>query len=141
MAVSISLPTKTVQIDEFTYTITTLDAVSARRIWVRLFKAIGAGAESAASDEAGVMRFLSRVVQALPEDLVEEMADTYARSCTVHYPKGELKVAQVFGMHFAGRPAHYGRWLVECSKVNFADFLDGLTSLKGSASTPAAASA
>jgi tail assembly chaperone len=130
MANQIGLPSTTVQIDGHSYTITALDAVTARRIWTRLFKAFGAGAESLrGADEASILQFLSKFVQALPEDLVDEMADTYARNCTVKADRGNPKVSDVYMFHFARKPAHHIRWLVECTKWNFADFLDGSTGL------------
>lgn len=131
------LPTKTVTIDGFEYEIMTLDALKARPLWVKLFKAFGPGIEAVSHAEGAqeiALTLLGKTLAELPEELVMQMSDTFAASCTVKQEDGKRPfVKQVFAIHFAGRPGHFFAWLLECCKVNFADFLDGSLSAKISA--------
>lgn len=121
------LPIKTVTIDGVEYEITTLDAIKARRIWVRLVKALGPGIEAAAASDApqeAGLKLLGATLERLPDDLLGEIADVFGESCTVSLEGRKPTVASVARFHFAGRPLHWSKWLLECAKVNFADFLD-----------------
>jgi hypothetical protein len=139
--VPMTLPSVDVTIDDNTYTINTLDAEEARAIWVPLFKAMGGALDafkSEGSDESKGSAVLGRLIQGLPNELIDTMVRLYGKSSSVHVREQQKQVSSVYRLLFAGRPAHQIKWLIECTKVNFRDFLDGSSGLSLSALVAAA---
>jgi tail assembly chaperone len=126
----LQMPTETRTFDGETYEITMLDGVACHRLYVKLVNAVGGAIGSlskpsgAGSEDELMVRALGSVLGALSPELHEEIRSTYADSCVVHDGDKRPRLKNCFGAHFAGRPAHMTKWLFECTKVNFADFLD-----------------
>lgn len=124
----IALPSQQVTIDNETYTIVTLDGVTCSNLFFKLLAAAGAAfsklqALSGDKDDLAI-RALGALLAGLSPELSAEVRTVFAGSCTVTKEGKELSLKVVFPVHFAGRMAHMGKWILECAKVNFADFLD-----------------
>lgn len=132
----IGLPAKQVVIEGETYTIRLLDAYAGSALYAKLLSAAG-GALSALgsvdtkgvvkSDLAGELGIAAAgaLLRGISPELFKEVRDTFAASCCVTKDGKEPELKNIFAFHFAGRYAHMSKWLLECMKVNFADFLDG----------------
>lgn len=136
MSGPVALPQTVVTIDGETYTIQLLDAVVGSELYFKLLNAVGGSLASLGDldvkgdiDEEGVktdlaLRAIGALMKGLSKDLLVECRETFAAHCSVRKEALEPKLKHVFGNHFAGRYAHMSKWLFECVKVNFADFLD-----------------
>lgn len=131
---SAALPTVTKEILGVTYEITMLDGIECSDLY---FKIIGAAGE--AMTKIGAIKVdkiselplqaIGAVMSALPPELLRECRTTFAKSTRVVLGEKSPKLSEVFGPHFAGKPAAITMWLYECAKVNFADFLDSSSGL------------
>lgn len=125
------LPTKTVEIDGERYTIRMLDAVIASNLYFKLLNVAGGALETVGTmstpgtSQELSMRVAGALLRSVPIKLMTELRTVFANSCTVQIAAAEPKVSTVFENHFAGRMAHMSKWLIECLRVNFADFLEG----------------
>lgn len=133
----IALPSTTVTIDDEIYTIQTLDAITCFGLYSKLLNAVG-GSLSSLSDLAVkdnvesdktaqldlALRAIGALLRGLPPPLLEELRATFAANTSVQKEAKSPKLSSVFAFHFAGRMAHMSKWMLECMKVNFADFLD-----------------
>lgn len=120
---------KSVEIDGTTYEIQILDAIRGYRIYVKLINAFGGALESTgnvagAKQEEIALKLLGAAMRSLPAELAEELRSTFAASCSVVMADGKKpQVKDVFAVLFRGRMLHMSKWLLECVKANFADFL------------------
>lgn len=117
-----------VDIDGVHYTIRMLDATKGYPIYCRLMGKAGEVFEGAGKiDGTGsdlAMRLLGKAMQSLSPELMGELIKVFGASSTVTLEDGKTPtVGTVFAMHFAGKYGHMLSWLIECAKVNFADFL------------------
>jgi hypothetical protein len=97
--VPMTLPSVDVTIDDNTYTINTLDAEEARAIWVPLFKAMGGALDafkSEGSDESKGSAVLGRLIQGLPNELIDTMVRLYGKSSSVHVREQQKQVSSVY---------------------------------------------
>ena len=119
--------TVTVTIDEETYEIQMLDAVQGFRVYTKLLGVIGgmlgqAGTMQGSPQELG-LKLMGSALQNLTPELAEELRSVFAKSCAVVIGDKKPQVKDVFLTHFRGRYFHMSKWLLECVKVNFSDFL------------------
>jgi hypothetical protein len=130
-----------VEIDGVRFGIPTLDAIKGRALVVRLMGLLApalAQASSKPKEEQGAA-VLSAMLSGMTPELFELFCKEFASQSWVMLPDGKRPVLQdVFGHVFARRYMLMFRWLLECCKHNFADFLavGSLTSaLSGTAGT------
>lgn len=127
---STGLPTKRVTLDGVAFEITALPGTRGYALWLRLLKTIGPGLEgvgSADGAEAAMLKAMGGALSALSLEDAEHVRSEFAQFSCVESPAGSGKmprVADVFDMFFAGKPKLVGKWMFECLKLNFADFLD-----------------
>lgn len=120
--------TKVVEIDGETYDIQMLDAVRGFRVYTKLLGAVGGVLENAGKLEGNPaelgLKLLGSALKSITPELAEELRSTFAAHSSVTLADGKKpQVKDVFLMHFRGRYLHMSKWLFECVKVNFADFL------------------
>jgi hypothetical protein len=125
------LPTFEKVIDGETYEIRMLDGVVGFRLYTRLLTCAGGALQALGKIDAEgdrtelAARAIGALLASLPQDLYEEARGLFADNTTVFKASGQKpRLKNVFGLHFAGRYAHLTKWMVECFRVNFADFLD-----------------
>lgn len=125
------LPSFEKVIDGETYEIRMLDGVVLHRLYTRLLACAGAAMQSFGKIESTgdhtelAARAIGVLLASLPQDLHEDARSLFADNTTVFKADGKKpRLKNIFGIHFAGRPVHMTKWLIECFKVNFADFLD-----------------
>lgn len=122
---------KTVEIDGVTYEIQVLDAIKGFRLYVKLLNSAGGaladlGNLKTSSPGELAMRAMGAVLANVTPEFAEELRSTFAASCAVVLEGGKKpQVKDVFITHFRGRYAHMTKWILECAKANFADFLAG----------------
>jgi hypothetical protein len=124
------LDTTKVTVDGFEYTLQALDTVKARKV---LFKVMGALApvlqalaKAQSEPEQALAQAASALVEHLPESAYAELCDVFAANTIVELPDGRSpQLKDVLRFHFSRRLSAEARWLFECCKFNFADFLDG----------------
>jgi tail assembly chaperone len=134
----IALPSTTITIDDEIYTIQTLDAITCFGLYSKLLNAVGGSLSSLSelavkdnveSDKAAqldlALRAIGALLRGLPPPLLEECRSVFANSSRVQKEAANPQLSKIFAFHFAGRMAHMSKWMFECAKVNFADFLDG----------------
>jgi hypothetical protein len=124
---SVALPTKRVTLDGVTFELTTLPGTKAYALWLRILKALGPGldAVSEKDGEAAVLKALAGALRSLSLEDAEAIRESFAAYSKVETAPGQMpSVASVFDFQFAGKPKLVGKWLFECIKLNFADFLD-----------------
>jgi hypothetical protein len=132
-----------VQIDGVEFEVQPLGAIQGRRLFTKIVRSLGPAltevaklADPKAKKDAAALGLsvLGGLLERLDPALVDELCEAFAAHCTVRYPDGaKPKLPRVFDDYFAGRYNHLTRWLIECLRLNFADFLsDGslLASLK-----------
>lgn len=119
--------TVTVTIDDETYEIQMLDAVAGSRLYTRLLIAMGGVLETSSKLEGSPqelgLKLLGAALRSLTPELAEELRSTFAKSSAVVIGDKKPQVKDVFMTHFRGRYLHMSKWMLECVKVNFADFL------------------
>jgi len=123
------LPSVEVTIDGETYEIRMLDGTVGFPLYTRLISCAGNAIKELGkldgSQEELAMRAIGALLTGLPQDLYEQARALFAESTVLHKADGKKpRLKNVFGTHFAGRYAHMTKWMIECFKVNFADFLD-----------------
>lgn len=121
-------PPHEVEIDGVHYTIRMLDATKGYPVYCKLMSKAGEALEGAGKLDASgsdlAVRLLGKVLQSLSPELVGELIKAFGPTSTVTLEDGKTPtVASVFAFHFAGKYGHMMSWLIECAKVNFADFL------------------
>jgi hypothetical protein len=125
-----------VSVDGVEFEIQPLGAIQGRKLFTKIVKSLGpalsevaklAGAKDKKSQDAASalgLSLLGGLLERLDPELVSELCEAFAQHCTVRYPDGtKPKLPRVFDDYFAGRYSHLTRWLIECLRVNFADFL------------------
>ena len=122
-----ALQSKTFQIGTEKYVTTQLDAVTGRRIFLRLVMAVAPVLErldvKGKSDEAKETAFMSAVASALAsldEDLLDTLCEVFG-AVTRHVvkPGQEMPLDKgYFGLHFAARYVEMTKWLLECCRAN-----------------------
>jgi len=121
---------KTLTIDGEEYEITQLGALEARKIWLRILKALAPivktlGEAPKLTGEV-IAQSLATAIEELSEADVEIMFQAFQRKCTVRVDNRwpSLEAKEIFDTHFAGRMMHMTKWFGECVAFNFAgDFL------------------
>lgn len=127
---AIALPSVQVVLDGETYTIRTLDAYVASALYCKFLNTLGGAlaslgaVEGKGTGELGVIAAGALLAKLSPE-LFREVRDTFAASCSVQKGDKNPELKNIFAIHFAGKMAHMSKWMLECMKVNFADFLEG----------------
>jgi hypothetical protein len=126
--VSYEVLTKTVEIDGETYEIRILDAITGYRVYVKLLNAVGGALEGAGALKGGsggelALKVLGSALANLKPELAEELRSTFAKSCCLVKDGKKPELKDVFLLHFRARYAHMSKWMLECVKANFADFL------------------
>lgn len=71
-----------------------------------------------------VVRMIVDSLERIPEDLQLSLGATFAKSCEFYAGEALMPLEPSYESHFAGRFLHWTMWLLECLKVNFADFLE-----------------
>ena len=126
------LPTKTVEVDGFTYDLTMLGALQGRKLWLTLAKILAKAASDLAEfstlKEEAMIVAISKLVEHIDATTYEELNTVFAKNCRVHIEAKEPLLSDVYDLHFAGRYLAATQWLAECVMFNFASFL-GDTSL------------
>lgn len=136
--------TKTIEISGRKYEIKQLGATSARRLFHRLLRSAGpqlkdkieevtevisSSTEDKKLDESKAAVQLGGlfidVVQAIPENLEDELFERFLASCRWKQSEDLLVEMnqEIFDDHFAGNVLSQDAWLVECMKHNFLGFL------------------
>lgn len=119
-------------VDGKDYVTTQLDAISGRRIFFRLVKAIApalenlpSGSEKAAELEQKFLVAIGNVLSTLDERLFDDLCAVFGKS-TAHKIDGREVVLEpgYFGIHFAANYVSMVKWLIEVCKANgLFDFL------------------
>jgi hypothetical protein len=127
-----SLESKEFSVGGVRYRTTVLDAVTGRRLYLRILKAAAPGlkgmADAKDKDTASVMLGLvAEVLGNLDEQLFDDLCDVLGGVSVICQGDKQVKLTgDVFGMHFAGKYEDLTNWLLECLKANkFLDFLSG----------------
>lgn len=135
---------KTVEVvvDDKRYQVEQLSTTEGLRIYNRLAHVLGgaingelkaaAEQDAGATDEEKASRAGERVVRMLlsslsliPEEMQLSLGVTFSKTCKVALENGAwMPLEPMYDDHFAGRFLHWTLWLLECLKVNFADFLE-----------------
>ena len=124
-------PSVTVRIQDNDYKLTALDAVTGRRIYLRLVKILAPGLAKLPTlkDADSTDKLLAVVVGSLDqidEATLDAFCDAFGQ-CTELIVDDKTRVTlsgPAFGEHFCGRYAAMTQWLLESIKVNkFIDFL------------------
>ncbi|HYQ47155.1 MAG TPA: hypothetical protein VER11_34530 [Polyangiaceae bacterium] len=141
-----ALETKRVTIGGSQYAITQLGAVAGRGLFKKfvtamspllrdavsgsvfkdLQKLIGELPEGETFDKLAIAvapivgPYLIRTIEDLPQDLFEELCETFSQSTTVlaGKPATPQKLSDLFDEHFAGKYVDMIGWLFQCLKVN-----------------------
>jgi len=126
------------EIDGDLYNATQLGAVQGKQLYDRLIKAIGPalrdiimtlGGDKSAGVELRAASMIIGALEALPLDLVNDIDEKFAGSCTVRtetgamLPLGPVVDGSVFDQHFAGRFDSLMKWRMAMLKLNFGSFL------------------
>lgn len=142
--VALDLPKQEVTIDGVKFQIGMLDAVTGSRLAVRLQNTLGTALRGVRDADGGaVIQLAGGVLEHVTPELLSELVDTFGAQCRVETEPGKMPVVKdVFAQFFAGRYLLMYRWLYECLRVNFADFLsegtiDKLRALAASAGAAA----
>jgi hypothetical protein len=122
---------KVVQIDGDEYELTQLGAIEGRRLLTRILKFAGPAIQSlAASETLSEISFaaaLAKAVEQLDEDTVDMLCEKFAaKTCLKIDNRWPPLDKTLFDQHFAGHYMKMMKWLGECMKLNFADFLSVL---------------
>ncbi len=129
-----------VNIDGVTFELSLLGAKTGRRVLTRLMNALGpviAGA-SLSNEKERALTLISGALENLDPDFVDFLCETFAPISFVEVEGGKRpKVSEVFDVFFRAKYGLMIKWLIECVKYNFGDFLaDGtLTSSLSQAGT------
>ena len=139
------LQTTTVEIDGHEYEITQLGALEARIVQARLGSLLGPAADALAKaerlDETAIAVAFKAVVGSLTPEVFVDLTDRFMATTRVRTGVNDAgqptwarlsdHSRQVFDQHFAGRMLAMDRWIWQCIRLNFADFLGeaGITSL------------
>lgn len=136
------MPVENVVVDGVRFQITLLDAVTARRLYLRLVKSIAPGlaslakafsanksdgAEMAPEEEAELMTALADIVAGLDVQLFDDLCDAFAAATIIPRDDGStLRLQPAFGAYFAGKYTFMIKWLLAALSANkFLDFLPG----------------
>lgn len=125
-----ALPTVEATVDGTRFQITLLDAVTARKLYLRLLKSIAPGLAglakvSSVNDESAMLTAFADIVAGLDVDLFEDLCNVMAESTRIPSNDGStVKLSAVFGGFFAGKYTMMVQWLVAALSANeFLDFL------------------
>ncbi len=122
---------KQFQIGDSVYTVKPLGAITGRKVFARLVRALGrtiGGLDKAKElDRAAVMAAISAALDSLDDDTVDFLCEKFGESTTVLRENGRTPTLKgpIFDDEFSGKYAAMTEWLVCCVEVNFADFFDG----------------
>lgn len=123
---------KTVEVvvEDTRYQIEQLTTTAGLRIYNQLAHVLGDAINRELQREGDaserVVRMLLNSLQVIPEELQLGLGATFSKSCKVALGDAwmPLDAGDLYDQHFAGRFLHWTLWLLECLKVNFADFLE-----------------
>lgn len=113
------------------YSTTVLDAVTGRRLYLRVVKAAAPGLEKLAGADgdttSAMLGMVAGVLDGLEVQLVDDLCNAFGDVTVICSGDKRVKLSQeVFGQHFAGKYKDLTEWLLECLKANkFLDFLSG----------------
>jgi hypothetical protein len=114
------------------YAVTQLDAIRARRVFLRLAKLLAPLAAELGDTDKGVsneklFRALAGAVRAATDEDVDYFCDQFAAATDVVQGSKSPKLSTIFALHFVGdRFADMFDWLLFCFEVNFGSFFDKL---------------
>lgn len=118
-------------IGDHEYEVSPLPAGVARKVFIRLFKALGPSLASATRAGKNETEIAAGVLETLPNDLDEESFDFIAKSFG-QYSKVNIDGAWkqlipiVQDEHFAGSYGEMMKWLLFCVEVSFGNFFPGI---------------
>lgn len=124
--------TKQFTVDGDEYEITSLGAKKGRKIWLKLVTALAPAMRELSKQgstltEQVVLAALAAAIEHLDDDITEALYEAYGETCTVRIPEtGNTPnlTGAVFDQHFSKRYVAMSKWLWECTRFNFASFLD-----------------
>lgn len=123
------LPTFDTTIDGDSYRTTALGAKKGRAVFLRFLKIIGAGAEGAASkiskgSWSSAIAGLAGMIERASEDDLEFLCAAFSPVTTVRVSGSstEVRLSDVFEVHFAAKMRSMFAWLIWCLESNYADF-------------------
>lgn len=109
------------------YRVTALPATASRRIFTGLTKAAGPVIAKASEGDSSqsVAALLGEALQNVDDSFMDELCDTFAAVTQVdNIPKISDRAS--FDEHFSGRMGDQLKWIAECLKWEYSDFLSGL---------------
>lgn len=118
-----------IQILDHQYQLTQLSATKGRGVLGVLTKVLGkaAGGLGGMDVEGSALGAgLGAILESLDEATLKNLCDAFGPESRVLNDAGNWPALQgpVFDDHFAGNYGEMTLWLIECLKLNFADFLD-----------------
>ncbi len=120
--------TKECVVDGVRYHIEQLSTTQGLRIYNQLAHVLGdaINRELKAGGDPGerVVRMIVASLALIPEELQVSIGATFSKSCKTYVGEALMPLDVIYDDHFAGRFYHWTMWLLECLKVNFADFLE-----------------
>lgn len=123
---------KELTLDEFSYTITMLNADEGLKLLTKLTKLIGKPLmelSKTQADQANALEHIKNAVGLLTEKMDEDEVLSLIKrllDCVIMKGDGSMSVKTKFNTHFRGRLGHLFKLLVEVVNHNFSDFLDVL---------------
>lgn len=124
--------TRTFEIGDCKYKVTGLGAKKALKV-LHILSKVSAPVVGGAGVDSDIGEALGKALDRLTEDDLDTVIETMAKeTMVVDRPDSggvALNLSDIFDDHFAGkRLGDMLKWLVECLKLNFSDFLGGLAS-------------
>lgn len=134
-------PPVSVTIDGVEFEIAVLGATQASSLLAKILSALGPALDGVKGGNFETA-FFAAALRALTPELVSELCRTFGSVCRVTLPGGQrMRISDVFDTFFAGRMGLLRKWLTECLRVNYSDFLDGVPGIGGRASGPTSGTA
>ena len=115
------LETKQHPIDGFVYVITQLGAKKGRTVLAHVMRVVAGAAEAEAP--------VARIAAGLTDAEVDYLCDTFAAVTMVakaETPDAQVKLSDVFDMHFANRYGPMLKWLWAALETNYSSFLSDM---------------
>jgi len=121
------LETKSKKIGQYDYRVTQLDALSGRKLFIRLAKIAGPalGEFDTKDAQKSIAAVLGKIAASLSDEDMDAFCDVLAKTTEVaggEYNQRSPQLADVFALHFAGKYLEMFQWLAFALEVNFGDF-------------------
>ena len=125
-----ALPVVDVVVEGTRFQITVLDAVTGRRLYLRLLKAVAPGLAKLAGlkdqeDESAMLGALAGAIENLDENLFDDLCNALSANTRMPQDNGStISLGPVFGVYFAGKYNFLMLWLLAALNANkLLDFL------------------